>query len=952
MDPKLRKMLRKVAYTVLSAGVAASATVSIGFTADSVTGGAPPGESRIRQVDLESAVPVTVINREEIDSSGEISVAEFLRGSIFNSTGSFRQSSGSSAQSQSTLSLRGLGATRTLVLIDGRRIAGSPTVGSGAAQNLNIIPLAAVERIEILRDGASPLYGVDAIGGVVNVLLRHDFEGIGLAAGIGRPVQDGGDEHFVSITGGASSGKGNVSFALDHASQAIVFNADRDFSRLGLSDYGFPGTMWIAGLGRAADPRCPAGIDLDGDGIGDKPDPSAGTDAAGVNLGLSVLRDGSCRYNYAAVSANEASIERDSFFINTNYEINDSIRFFARGTASRTESDGRSAPTPQVGGMPLTPVMSGANPNNPTRPGALLLADFPGFSMANGAGAGLSFPAGATDFSQWEYRVTDDNGTPGDPGDDFDVVHVLDCGLQPGGACDIASIWYRNVAAGLRDTRVDNVWTDTLVGLQGSSGWFGGSDWEVAMHYSRQTNNHTTAGLAIRPLTQAAIDDGRFDIFGVNGPTDPALARSFAHTGLHNEETRMLAGDAWIGFDLIPLANGLVPIALGLDYRDEKFVQDYDALQNGGSIDGSAGGEDISAGRVVYAVYAALAVPVRDNLELGLKLRRDHYNDVGNATTPQISVGWRPRDSLLLRASYGEGFRAPGMEQLYSRSAQSFDDGIDFERCNQLVPGNVVVRGSQPVVIDPLANQACVTTQYQNIQGGDPDLKAEQSKQFGLGAVFSPSDELTLSVDYYDTRLTDEIFILPLNAIFKAEFLGQPAGALVIRRADGLVDFVERQYANIAERKTRGIDFAATYDFSIGDVGEFRANFQAAYIDKMQRRLKPTGSFEPLEQTFVPDYRATLSVDWSRGDLAATMVGNHIDSAVFSDRSANLGSWTTWDLQISYDTAWNGRVVVGARNLLDKDPPTDADGLSHPYYSNRLHDVYGRVPYLRYEQDL
>ncbi|NND59337.1 MAG: TonB-dependent receptor, partial [Gammaproteobacteria bacterium] len=620
---KERNPLRDAVQIALSASVAATVTAPVALAADddvaeqdtvTVTG------SRIKRVDIETPLPVTTISREDIDSSGEISVAEVLRGSTFNSFGSFRQSSGSSAQSQSTVSLRGLGATRTLVLLDGRRIAGSPTFGSGSAQNLNTIPLAAVERIEVLRDGASAVYGSDAIGGVVNVILRKDYEGVNLAAGIGRPTSEGGDEENFSITAGVSSGKGNITFSLDHAAQDIIFNADRDFSDVGLSSFGFPGTMWIDGVGRVSDPRCPSGIDTDGDGVGDEPDPNAGTDANGVDLGSSVLRDTRCRYNYAGVSANEASIERDSFFVNSNYEINDSVSFFARGIVSRTESFGRYAPTPVVGGNPFAPTMSADNPNNPTRPGALLLADFPGFDQ----GQFGVFPAGATDFSQWD--------TDGDGAAD------IDCGANPDGACEITSIWYRNVPGGFRDSLVENVMIDGLVGLQGSNDWFGGSDWEVGLQHSSQTNADTTRGLVITPILQESIDSGAFDIFAVNGPTDPNVAQQSIHEGFHNEETRIIAADGAISFDVAQMANGSVPIAVGFDYRDEKFSQDYDGLQNAGAVTGSAGGEDITGARAAYAVYGEVAIPVLDNLEVDLKIRRDHYNDFGNATTPQLSI--------------------------------------------------------------------------------------------------------------------------------------------------------------------------------------------------------------------------------------------------------------------------------------------------------------------------
>ena len=198
--------------------------------------------SRIKRVDIEGPSPISVISREDIDATGDISVAEVLRGSSFNSFGSFKQRSGSSAQSQSAVSLRGLGSQRTLVLVDGRRITGAPSLGAGSATNLNTIPLAAVERIEVLREGASAVYGSDAIGGVVNVILRKDYEGMQLTYDIGRPTQTGGDEESYSIVGGISGAKGNVTFGFSAEQKDIIFQGTAASPRPGCL-VRFPGQL-------------------------------------------------------------------------------------------------------------------------------------------------------------------------------------------------------------------------------------------------------------------------------------------------------------------------------------------------------------------------------------------------------------------------------------------------------------------------------------------------------------------------------------------------------------------------------------------------------------------------------------------------------------------------------------------------------------------------------------
>ena len=311
--------------------------------------------SRIKRVDVEGPSPITTIDRATIDASGEISVADLLRDQSFNSFGSQRQRSGSSSQSQATVNMRGLGAQRTLVLLDGRRLSGSPTFQSGAATNLNTIPLAAVERIEVLRDGASAIYGSDAIGGVVNIITRTDYEGVHLSYGIGRPTQTGGDEDSYSLVGGVTGAKGNVTFGFESQQRDIIFLAVRDFSVPGLSAFGYPGSYFAYLTGQ--DPRNPTGRFLS---LGTFPDPRCPTGLNAPAFPDSELQDfgtpnglGRCRYNYAAVAANEAENDTKSFFINTNYQISASTTFFARGMFTSNESFARYAPTPFTSPFPV-----------------------------------------------------------------------------------------------------------------------------------------------------------------------------------------------------------------------------------------------------------------------------------------------------------------------------------------------------------------------------------------------------------------------------------------------------------------------------------------------------------------------------------------------------------------------------------------------------------------------
>ena len=803
-------------------------------------------------------------------------------------------------------------------------MAGSPTFGAGSAQNLNVIPMAAVERVEILRDGASAVYGSDAIGGVVNIILRKDYEGMQMSAEVGRPTQSGGDENNYSLVGGITSGKGNITFSLDHSDQEIIFNGQRSFSNVGLSSFGFPGSFAIittTGTGTSPvtfatfpDPRCPTAIN---------------TNAMFPNSQINTGGNGRCNFNYAATSANEASLRRDSFFVNGNYQVSEDINFFARGTFSVTDSFGRYAPAPVTSPFP---TMSALNPNNPTAPfnPNPPAGVSPGVSTAGlPAAYPLPFP-GATDLSQID---TNGDGIADQTGP-FNL-----------------SVFYRNVPGGFRDSQVETTLYDYLVGFEGTTDLLGGLDWETGFQYSRQTNDDTSAGLGFAGSLQAAIDNGSFDIFGVNGSTNPAIAASFGHTGFHNEETRIASGDFTVTFDAFQLPSGPVPMAFGVEYRDEKFLQDYDAQQNAQNVFGSAGGADVQGARSVSALYGEANFPILSNLEASLALRYDSYTDFGTTVNPKVAVGYRPFDSLLVRASWGQGFRAPSMSQLYSSPSQSFNNAIDSTRCAADPAGGPNGRVLPTIPITTLATgNPCLSTQYQNFTGGNAALMAETSRSSNWGAVWSPLDDLSFSFDYYNIDLTNQIGTLPLQTILDNELAAGGMSPLVNRTPAGKIFSILANNQNIAGTRTKGYDVDTRYSFSGGSAGDFTTQVQLSKVLEYEFDSGNGNGFGRLPGSFDPDMRAQWNLNWGLGDFSGAIVANYVTSTQ-NGAGQSLDSWTTWDLQFGWATPWNGRVTVGARNLTDEDPPIST-GLGNPNYSNQLHDVYGRVPYIRYTQDL
>ncbi|OFC68873.1 TonB-dependent receptor plug domain-containing protein [Alteromonas confluentis] len=307
--------------------------------------------SRIKRTDMETASPVQIISTEQFVEQGRVSVADALQNVTANSFGSFIPSSGSSAQSQATVSLLGAGADRTLVLIDGRRMAGSPSLG-GSSVNLSSIPMAAVERIEILKDGASAIYGSDAIAGVINVILKKNYEGVTFDVQVGRPSNEGADTRQFSIATGVSNDKGNITFVYDHQEQGAIFDSDREYTAASWEDLNGDGlisiydeTVGVSYYGATL--YGPNGLEAspDCDNLAANVPGFVGVLDQGTQLVGSGIGNGSvCGYAFANVSANMASTNRDSIMSSVNYSLTDNIEFFGRAMLSRNDSFGRYAP--------------------------------------------------------------------------------------------------------------------------------------------------------------------------------------------------------------------------------------------------------------------------------------------------------------------------------------------------------------------------------------------------------------------------------------------------------------------------------------------------------------------------------------------------------------------------------------------------------------------------------
>ena len=799
--------------------------------------------SRLKRADIEGAVPVVVIDRADIDASGDVSVADVLRDSTFASFGNFKPQSGSSAQSLATIDLRGVGSGRTLVLIDGRRAPTNP-MSASSGSDLNAIPLAAVERIEILSDGASAVYGSDAIGGVVNVILRKDFNGAEIRYGIGSTEVTGGDLQDMSVVFGSSSDRTRVIGGAASSKRGMVFTRDQIGGQTpGVSLYGNNYYNWDT---QAIDPV-----------------PGFSCDQGAFYF----LGSGLCSFNFNSVAANDAKVDNTSVFIRADHQINDNWTVYGAATMTKVETFGRYAPVPGV--------------------------------------------------------VVVDDGTQSD------INGGVACG--PGGCAPGTTdgnptyYFHRFAAAGNRDNWTDTTNADYLVGFQGQLTDTIGLDFGL-----RRTDYKYVElgrGYIVASLANEAANNGSYDL------ANPYAADPDVLSGMQatiSRDSRWTTDEiyALLSFDLFEMGGGTSNGVFGVEYREDTLVDQYDSLSEAGLVLGSSGNSSAGS-RDAKAAYFELLLPFSSSFDVTLAGRFDSYSDYGNDFSPKIAMRWQPLENLTLRGSYGQGFRAPGLDILTQKTTFSAEPVNDAQSCIAL---------GQP------ANcQLQVDTFFQ----ANPELESEQSTQFSVGAVWDPLEWLDFSVDYYAIEVENTINQITPQAIINSDldpatYGPIPPGMSITRRANGAIDQIVAGYANQGTLDTDGIDFRMNTNFDLGKYGQLRNQLTISYINSYDIDDGLGNITEFLDINGYPDRRGSLNNTWTFGDFTAGWNINYIGE------NGPVGGYATNDVQLSWQAPWNGQITVGATNVGDRYPELVAfDGRPWNFY---LYDAYGRTTYLRYTQ--
>lgn len=838
--------------------------------------------TRISRVDLEGASPVEVFTAEDIAATGKNTIADFLREASFNNFGSFNQRSGSSAQSQASLSLLGAGSDRTLILLDGKRIPGSPTFG-GTSINLNVIPSAAVERVEVLRDGASAIYGSDAVAGVVNIITKKDYNGLHLQTGLSRADAEGADENYHSIVLGSSSDKGSVTVAFDHYRQDPIFDVDRAYTAARAADLDGDGVI-VRGIETDGISNYGATIVNPDTGLFE-PSPICDQLAASVPgfVGSSIngipLVEGNggsrgqvCGYAYANVSANYAGSKRDSVFVSGDYQISDNVEFYARYANTSNESFGRYAPpaAPWLGNVPV------GNENNPY----------------NEPVAG-------------RFR------------------------------------WYQ---LGNRDGNAQDVMNDYLAGVKGVVG--NNVEWEFFAHRNVQDNKNVgNTYLSFSGLFTNILQ-------GIDLGSEEGLSNMRA-TVLQYDRNEFNQYFGGVQFDFGEIAGLPIRHYFGGERQEIQYFSTVDAQSEAGLVGGSSGNSS-GASRDVTSFFYEGAAALGETVDVNVALRYDDYSDFGNETSPKISLSWRPMDSLLVRASYGQGFRAPTLAELTQADSFSASFSTDYVACRA----------------DGTPFAQCPNGQNDDIRQSNPNLGAEESEFLNVGAVWNVTENFSVGLDFYRIEIDNQITFVSAQDLVFNELAGTLDSliadypSLSLERApNGAINQTRTQTINGGGFTQDGLNLNFSYNWNT-DFGLFNFGWDTSYILEREEEAYFRG---PRQDTIgfagLPQLRSNLKASWSMGDHTVSWNLDHIDSTaasedliVGSDASVTLipegklSSLTINNLQYKYFGGNWGTYSLGVRNLFDKGPVLDVNG---QYTNASLYTVghIGRVFYAEVDFD-
>ena len=856
--------------------------------------------SSIKRIDGETALPVQILKRDDIERTGAASTEELVKQlSSLSSAGSSTtaaNASGYGGGSIATVSLRGLGSARTLVLVNGRRVSvygGGSAGAAGSSVDVNSIPLSAIERVEVLKDGASAVYGSDAIAGVVNFILRKDFTGIEATANYGQTSDNLGHDRKASLFAGfgrfADDGW-NLTASASFQKTDRILGSDRDFARrlnaAEQNDYtssiAFPANVVLNNRGTLGNPALP--------------------NCGPVSL-VSPFSSSRCTFDNSPSVSLQPDLEKASFMANGRLRLGaEAEAYFESGyTKNKITSTTQAVP------LAYNAVTTASNPYVPAF--QQLIAQYPGMAAKYGANIGRGGFILVPSSRYYPTAFAAANGLSGLP----------------------LLLNYRDVANGVRNTLDVSENARFVVGVRGSlAGW----DMDSALLYTQsKVHEDLLSGYAQYSKVLPIFNSGVINPFGETadaGALEAVRGAEFRGTS-YASKTSTTSIDLKGSREIFNLPAGAVGMALGAELRREEFAYDPSVAIQTGDIAGLGGNAfPVVGARNVGSLYAELSIPIITKLDADVAVRYDSYQGVDHTVNPKASLRWQPMDSLLLRSAVGKGFRAPSLTDLYTPQATGItgNGSRDYVRCPTLATG---------------APRDC-NFQFTTITGGNPNLKPEKSLSITAGVVWEPVKNATISLDAFRIDLKDAIVVGGLSSVYflaNAERTTQYAQFINRGAADGNaagvgpIESIVQTNANLFKTKVAGVDLDGAYRLRLGDRNRLNFRLSGTYMHKYDTQ-GPDGSYtSALDQALnaaggvVLRWKHNAGVTWETGPFAATLLHNY--QKAYKDALANLApagtpqrkvdAYQTVDLQLAYSGIKNTKLALGVKNLADRDPP-------------------------------
>ncbi|GAB3281037.1 TonB-dependent receptor [Parahaliea aestuarii] len=881
--------------------------------------------THIKGLDLKGAVQAVQLSRDDILESGAESIGELMQDLTVTGggAGTFSTSTAGALSSDtpvgsSAVSLRGLGTGSTLTLINGRRATVSSFAnGQASFIDINSIPPAAIERIEILPNGASATYGADAVAGVINYVLRSDFEGFEVSGSYGDSWADTDDGRSnLNLLAGAGNEVHHVMGVLDYYERSATFQRDRKVSRDSLR----PSQQGIY----------PSFYDNFAMSFDQTEEPGDGGCAA-EDFGFGNLGE------FCEVNTNRFTSvldEYDSLGGYASYQFTPSERFrwFNEVIYQKTDSNGTSSPA----NFSRTPI----DPESPLWPAALqedIVAD-----------AGLDSFEDFYGYPIYAWGKLPEPRAVNVQSETMRIVSGIDYTFNSGWQLESALTYGRNESEqkGISGLVISRAFYDANLGNLCSDG-SRVERWDV----NPARPDADFVGETCEDLGKSTL---WYNPFGGQTSQAEGIDEAIRTTARREGESELYALDAVVSGDLFEFNGRTVKVAFGGEWRHEE-VRD---TPSGVAVASTFNPEPVlgfsstsaNAERDQWALFAEFYVPLADNLDLQLAGRYDDYDSFGGDFNPKVSLRYQPLDSLILRTNYSTSFRAPSLAQVGAGtllSSYTVDCMATPEACDGISDTD-----GESLLSEDVSND---------------DLKPEEADTWGLGLVFSPSQDIDITLDYWSISYENVIGIDEDDFIRRAlagEFpvVGEgelPTGVPGVEAAGGFVTDAHFQLTNLGYEDVSGIDLAYTQYLDVGP-GTLALLADVTYLMEYERQASDASPvIDEAGEYLYPELLANGKARYSWGDWRASLgfrytSGYEDDPAIRTleaiglpaDAKVDVDSWTVWDLNLGWDISEHSSLQLSARNVFDRDPPRVLGTSSNVDYIN--HDSMGRFLTLRY----